>query len=53
MSYTSIIILGSFSIVAFFILCMSSIYFFGLYDVSLFTRADGLHNQENISHVEI
>jgi hypothetical protein len=47
MTDTAIIILGAFSVVGVFGAFISCVYFFGLYDVSIASRPDGLHTQEN------
>ena len=53
MTDTAIIIVGALSSITVFITCMSCVYYFGLYDVSLFSRHEGLHRQENPQRAEI
>ena len=46
MTDTAILIVGGFTPVFVFMICMACVYYLRLYDVTLFARQDGLHTQE-------
>jgi hypothetical protein len=48
MTDTAIVIVGGFTPVFVFMMCMACIYYLRLYDVRLFTRHEGLHTQEAV-----
>ena len=46
MTDTAILIVGGFTPVFVFMICMACVYYLRLYDVTLFARQDGLHTHE-------